>query len=141
MPPIEDIKAVTGSWEKTARRYYELINAIAQGHPETEALIQSSLHTKTPPNKKPGRKSPDFQGSIKGDDVNVGLADFAVMIRDAAQLGNNQKAAEYILRKQIQYGMHDPVTPEEGKKIARSLAKRISDADPERTKGHSKYSN
>jgi len=140
MIAIEQIKTDKGSWEKTARALYLLLDEISDKHPETGALIAKSFHTESAPKNKPGRKSPDFQGSINGDDVSVGLAEFALLIRNADQIKNNQKAAEYILKRQIDYGMREPVTPQNAKRITRSLAKRISDADPERKRGHGKYS-
>lgn len=141
MPNIEAIKDATGSWEKTARRFYELINVIAQDHPETEALIQDLLHTEIPPKKMRGRKSFVFKGQVKSGKTGLGWADIALIIRNSGIDGikNNQEAAEYIWSRLVQYGMHDQVTPEEESRIIRKLAQYISDADPEKKKGNPRH--
>lgn len=134
---IEDIKAANGSWEKTARRFYELVSTLAQEHPETEEFIQNSLHTEVPQKKKRGRKSPIFQGQVKSGKTGLGWADIALIVRNSGidGISTNPEAAGYIWDRLVQFGMHDPVPPREKSQIIRGLAQCISDADPQKKKG------
>ena len=118
-PDLSLIKRKLGSWELTAQTLFKLIETL----PERDK-IDAYLETLLLP-KKSGRKSP--LGTIKNGLSNIGLA-----IRDGLELNSNTEAAEYVLKKQAEYGYITNAQAKDKKSI-RTIAKRISDADPKRT--------
>ena len=98
MITIEQIKTDKGSWEKTARALYLLLDEISDKHPETGALIAKSLHTESAPKNKPGRKSFVFKGQVKSGKTGIGWAGIALIIRNSEIDGikTNQEAAKRV---------------------------------------------
>ncbi len=126
MNNIERIKISLGSWEKTAKLLFDILAT----QPNQES-ITTNIKDRLP--KKQEKKASGRKSRTKAS-VKHGLANIGLISRDGMEVSNND-AAKYVIERTEEYLGYSPTDETTKKNDVRTLAKRISDADPKRKVG------
>ena len=130
MNNIECIKLSLGSWERTAKLLFDILAT----QPNQES-IKSSINERLP--KKQEKKS-SGRRSRMGFNVKHDAATIGIAYRDGSQVSNHE-AAEYVIKKDEEFGIYTPENEKTRKDDIRNLEKRISDLDTNRKKGSPRH--